>query len=85
MKNFCVFKIKKKIIAKNTGHKVYNDMLCYYIEKTRYRGKCDEINARYFTCPKFNLSFPESIYVDDRKTYRCQSYMYIKEHHISIL
>lgn len=71
MKHFCVFKIKKKIIAKNTGHTVYNDMLCYYIEKTRYRGKCDEINARYFTCPKFNLSFPESIYVDDRKTYRC--------------
>lgn len=62
-------------------------MLCNYIEKTKYRGtcKCDEINASYFTRLKFNLSFPESNYVNGRKTYPCQSYMYIKEHQISIL
>lgn len=78
-------KKKKKDHGENTGYTVYNDMLCNYIEKTMYRGKCDEINARYFTCLKFILSFPESNYVNDRKTYPCQSYTYIKEHQISIL
>lgn len=50
---------------------VYNDMFCNYIEKIMYRGKCDEINVRYFICLKFNLLFFEFNYVNDRKIYLC--------------